>query len=192
MLCEDYVVFEKVFMVVQLDPVGGGSTDPLHLRAFDELAMALAWLRAPSMQDDGIRRYLKELAASGPFGAPFSLGDLPGFKRGTSHLLPITAELSRELQARRAESPRAMMLYRGPHWIPCLWRYLDAQRRASLGPRTFEHWGQSTTCWEAQAFPWVEMPPMLQNVINVLRSRVPISDSGGSEVAMGYFVPRAR
>ena len=170
MLCEDYVLFEKVFMVVQLDPVGGCNS-VLNLRAFDDLAMALEWLRAPSMQDDAIRMFGKDLAFWWRSSPSFMEG--PGFLLQFSKL-PSTAELRRELQARRAESPRAMMLYRRLTGTAGRWSYLDAQGRASLGPRTILAVGEWFTFWEAQPFPWVEMPPMFVNVINFLRSRAPI------------------
>jgi len=174
MMCEDYVVFEKVFMVVQLDPLGRNSMWPQQ-RAFDDLAAALEWLRAPSMQDDAIRRYMQALASWGTSvsGEPEDGCAQPPLLESTWTQLPITAELRTELLARQTESPRHMMLYRSPYWNPCLWSYLDAQERAiHITPSpTYRLRGELVINWEAQPFPWVEMPRMLQNVINFLRSR---------------------
>jgi len=166
MLCEDYVVFEKIFMVVQLDPVGGHN-QVTKLRAFDDLAMALEWLRAPCMKDDAIRRFLKDLAywENSPERPDRTVLE---FKK-----LPVTGDLMRELWARREESPQWMMLYRKLCTAP--WSYFDAQLRLSLGPRTLFTCGETFTAWESQRFPWVEMPLMLQKAINFQRSRIPIS-----------------
>ena len=129
-----------VFLVVQLDPMGAENVS--CIRAFADIAPALEWLRAPSMRDRNVQKFLAALALWGP----------DFYRRPGEHLLsfsklPITAELKREVQVRRAESPRWMMLYRNS--IVKEWRYKDARGRASLGPRTIFACGESFKFWEA-------------------------------------------
>jgi hypothetical protein len=173
MLCEDYVMFEKVFLKVQLDPMG--YLNPFqNERAFSDLAAGLTWLRAPSMRDDGILRLVVQTDSM-------------------SWKLPITSELKNELSARRAESPRWMWLYKGDA-DGARWKYSDARERATWGPSMF--WSDLRdlhgwqTSWSQTPFPWVEMPAAMDSTIRLLRSRSMALTEDESRLRMMAWTPK--
>jgi len=188
MFSEDYVLFEKLFLCVQMDPVGGRTRmlpwtenytwgDPSMGDAycpwgkkwlpFEKLEAALDWLRAPAMQDPHICKI---------------------FGHGRSRLLellPGTAALMQELRERKQRNPKCMLLIKkmGGEWC-----YLSVPELRELGPPTLtpsmfrsgriprafeeEQAKEPFVFWKQQPFPWVQMPEPIAKTIDWLRPRV--------------------
>ena len=198
MLCEDWVMIEKIFLKVQLDPLGGFGDRLINSVAFGDLAAGLTWLRAPSMSDEGILRLVNLPTPSESAGS--SLAALPIHWK-----LPKTSDLQKELWLRRAEDPRCLWLYvhtQRPGW----WRYVSKRERIDWGPakiwikrRDGESWVENgalhkrgwKTMWFAKPFPWVEMTGAMDGTTRLLRSRAMAVTEDQRKLMMPAWRPSA-
>jgi len=189
MFAEDLVLFEKLFLCVQMDPVGGRRRDlpwkedyrwgnPCLFMGmecqwqpwddwipFETLDAALAWLRAPTVHDHHIRKI---------YG---------GGRSRLLELLPGTGVLMKERQARKVAHPSYMPLTRCSgaevHEIDKrkTWGYQSAAEMRGLGPQTLTLSGEHLVFWRQLSFPWVDMPGVLAKTIDWLRSRTAVLDA---------------
>jgi len=177
MLSEDLVLFEKLFLCVQLDPVSGNREEMPWSESrfgkwpclngewvpFADLEAALTWLRAPSVTDPQIAKIYGGLQSFQHWQ----------FLSPILSLLPGNTLLMRELDSRRTECPRWMVLWLSLASQSQRWGYMDAQAIRQFKPKAGRMFmlGEWFEFWKRQPFPWVAMPQILAHNVAWLRSR---------------------